>query len=154
MSRGPRRSRLSGDDVQRSMTLTTRRRRRPEVHDARNSLAIGIELRPSSSIEPQATSSPMKHDGDSSPLIPENYPDDDGDLALLALRTPGPHFFFIFIIIIFLLCVFWGIWFMFHCFCEISIFFFFLYLCLCLVAQKMWKRNGNLDFSWSFKKPT
>ena len=37
------------------------------------------------------------------------------------------------------------------CFCEISVcffffFFFFLYLCLCLVAQKMWKRNGNLDF--------
>ena len=41
--------------------------------------AIGIELRPSSLIEPQATSSPMKHDGDSSPLIPENYPDDDED---------------------------------------------------------------------------
>ena len=25
-------------------------------------------------------------------------------------------------------------------------FFFFLYLCLRLVAQKMWKKNGNLDF--------
>ena len=38
-----------------------------------------IELRHSSSIGPRATSSPMKRDGDSSPLIPENYPDDDED---------------------------------------------------------------------------
>ena len=36
----------------------------------------------------------MKHDGDSSPLIPENYPDDDEDLALLALHSPGSLFFF------------------------------------------------------------
>ena len=50
--------------------------------------------------------------------------------------------------VIFWLCAFWGIWFVFLWI------FFFLYLCLCLVAQKMWKRNENLDFSWSLKKPT
>ena len=153
MSRGPRRSRLSGDDVQRSTTLTTRRWRRPEVHDTRSSLAIGIELRPSSLIEPWATSSPMKHDGDSSPLISENYPDDDGDLALLALRTPGPRFFFFFFNFFFIVCVL-GDLVCVSLFLWNFFFFFFLYLCLCLVAQKMWKRNGNLDFSWSFKKPT
>ena len=39
--------------------------------------AIGIEHRHSSSIRPQATSSLMKHEGNSSPMILENYPDDD-----------------------------------------------------------------------------
>ena len=39
--------------------------------------AIGIELRHSSLIGPRATSSLMKHDSDSSPMIPEIYPDDD-----------------------------------------------------------------------------
>ena len=38
----------------------------------------------------------MKHNNDSSPLIPENYPDNDEDLALLALRSPGSPFFFFF----------------------------------------------------------
>ena len=136
-SKGPRRSGLGGDDVQRSTTLA----------------AIGIELRPSSLIEPRATSSPMKHDGDSSPMIPENYPDNDEDLALLALRSPGSNSFCFFFCFFFWLCAFWvfGL-----CFCEFFFFFFnfFLYLCLRLVAQKMWKRNGNLDFGWSFKKPT
>ena len=78
--------------------------------------AIGIELRPSSSIEPQATSSSMKHDDDSSPLIPENYPDNDKDLALLALRSPGSHFFFFFG------CVHFGGFGL--CFCEIFVFLF------------------------------
>ena len=36
----------------------------------------------------------MKHDSDSSPLIPENYPDDDEDLALLALHSLGSRFFY------------------------------------------------------------
>ena len=38
-----------------------------------------IELRHLSSIGPRATSSPMKSDGDFSPLILKNYPDDDED---------------------------------------------------------------------------
>ena len=116
------------DDVQRSTTL----------------VAIGIKLRPSSSIKPRATSSPMKHDDGSSPLIPKNYPDDDEDLALLALRSLGSRFFFLVVYVLGdLVCV-----------SVKFFFFFFLYLCLCLVAQKMWKRNGNFDFGWSFKKPT
>ena len=133
-SKGPWRSRLGGNDVQRCATLA----------------AIGIELRPSSSIEPRATSSPMKHDGDSSPLIPKNYPDDNKDLALLALRSPGSRFFIYFLVV----CVLGDLVCVFVKFLFFFFFFFFLYLCLCLVAQKMWKRNGNLDFGWSFKKPT
>ena len=45
----------------------------------------------------------MKHDDDSSPLIPKNYPDDDGDLALLALRSPGLRFFIY--LLFFIVCV-------------------------------------------------
>ena len=41
--------------------------------------AIRIELRHSSSIGPRATSLPMKRNSDSSPLILENYPDDNED---------------------------------------------------------------------------
>ena len=40
---------------------------------------IRIELKHSSLIGPRATSSSMKCGGDSSPLIPKNYPDDDED---------------------------------------------------------------------------
>ena len=127
MSKGPRRSQLGGNNVQRSTTLAT----------------IEIEPRPLSSIKPRATSSPMKHDSDSSTLIPKNYPDDDEDLALLALHSPGSRFFY-FGCARFgdLVCV--SVKFLFF-------FFFSLYFCLCLVAQKMWKRNGNLDFGWSLK---
>ena len=42
---------------------------------------------------------PMKHDGDS-PLILVNYPDDDEDLALLALHSPGFRFFFFFFLVV------------------------------------------------------
>ena len=78
-----------------------------------------------------------------------NYPDDDEDLALLALRSPGFRFFFLFFLFFLVVCVLGDL----VC-VSVKFFFFFLYLCLCLVAQKMWKRNGNLDFGWSFKKPT
>ena len=49
-------------------------------------------------------------------------------------------FSFSFSFFFFWLCAFWGIWFVFLWI------FFFLYLCLRLVAQKMWEKNGNLDF--------
>ena len=42
-------------------------------------VAIEIELRHSSSIGPRATSLSMKHNSDSSPLIPENYPNNNED---------------------------------------------------------------------------
>ena len=157
---------------------------------------IGIELRHSSSIGPWATSSLMKHDSDSSPMIPENYLDDDENRDRHSSKDRNRPFswynfhswclFFgndsrvspynskislclLFILVLaslistfsiinhwvsalvschFWLCAFWGIWFVFLWI------FFFLYLCLCLVAQKMWKRNENLDFGWSLKKPT
>ena len=132
---------------------------------------IRIELRHSSLIGPRATSSSMKCGGDSSPLIPENYPDDDEDRDRHSSKDCDRLFS----------------WYNFHSWCpffgddsrvspynsRISLFFFgcvhiqdlvcvsmkflyifFLYLCLSLVAQNMWKRNGNLDFGWSFKKPT
>ena len=144
--------------------------------------AIEIELRHSSSIGPRATSSPMKCDGDSSPLIPENYPDDNEDrdrhsskdcdrlfswynfhswcpffgddsrvspynsrisLCLLFVLQDLTFFFLVVCILGDLVCV-----------SVKFLYIFFLYLCLCLVAQNMWKRNGNLDFGWSFKKPT
>ena len=82
----------------------------------------------------------MKHDGDSSPLIPKNYPDDNKDLALLALRSPGSRFFIYFLVVCVLgvlVCVFVKFLFFFF-------FFFFLYLCLCLVAQK------NVEKKWEF----
>ena len=113
----------------------TQRRQRPEVHVARSSLAIGIELRPSSSIEPRATSSPMKHDSDSSPLIPENYPDDDEDLALLALRSLGSHFF---IYLFFLLCAFLGDFTV-----SVNFFFFSSSTCACVwLLRKCGKKMG------------
>ena len=87
----------------------------------------------------------MKHDGDSSPLIPENYPNNDEDLALLALRSLGSRFFFFLVVYVLgdLVCV------------SVKFFFFSSSTCACVwLLKKMWKRNGNLDFGWSFKKPT
>ena len=143
---------------------------------------ITIELKHSSLIGPRATSSSMKCGGDSSPLIPENYPDDDEDrdrhsskdcdrlfswynfhswcpffgddsrvspynsrisLCLLFVLQDLIFFFLVVCILGDLVCV-----------SVKFLYIFFLYLCLCLVAQNMWKRNGNLDFGWSFKKPT
>ena len=143
---------------------------------------IRIELRHSSLIGPRATSSSMKCGGDSSPLIPENYPDDNEDrdrhsskdcdhlfswfnfhswcpffgddsrvspynsrisLCLLFVLQDLTFFFLVVCILGDLVCV-----------SVKFLYIFFLYLCLCLVAQNMWKRNGNLDFGWSFKKPT
>ena len=138
MSRGPWRSQLGDDDVQRSTTLATR---------WRSGLSSGPQAR--SSLEP------LRRRWSTTATLPlwfrRTISTMMGISLCLRFVLQDLTFFFFFF---FLLCAFWGIWFVFHCFCEISIFFFFLYLCLCLVAQKMWKRNGNLDFSWSFKKPT
>ena len=97
--------------------------------------AIRIELRPSSSIEPRATSSPMKHDDDSSPLIPENYPDDDEDLTLLALRSPGSHFFFFLVVYVLgdLVCV------------SVKFFFFLPLLVPVFSCSK------NVEKKWEFR---
>ena len=85
----------------------------------------------------------MKHDDDSSPLIPENYPDDDEDLTLLALCSPGPCFFFFFF---FYYCVRFGGFGL--CF-TVSVKFLFFYLfissstCACVwLLRKCGKEMG------------
>ena len=85
----------------------------------------------------------MKHDGDSSPLIPKNYPNDDEDLALLALRSPGSCFFFFFLVV----CVLGDL------VCVSVKFFFFFFLPLlvpsfgCLEnVEKKWEFGFWLEF--------
>ena len=84
----------------------------------------------------------MKHDDDSSPLIPENYPDDDEDLTLLALCSPGPCFFFFF----FYYCVRFGGFGL--CFTvSVKFLFFFLFIssstCACVwFLRKCGKEMG------------
>ena len=141
-SRGPRRSQLNGNDVQRSTTL---------VALWRLGLSSGPQAR--SSLEPLRRRWSMTV---TLPLwfrrtIPTTM------RISLCLRFVLQDLAFFFYFFIFFYCVRFGGFGL--CF-TVSVkflfffFFFFLYLCLCLVAQKMWKRNGNLDFGWSSKKPT
>ena len=138
MSKGPWRSRHGGDDVQRSTTLTTRRRLRPKVHDTRGD---------------RVWAQALKLDRASSHFVADEarrrlFPFDSEELSRRqqGSRFACSSFSRISLFYLFFGCVRFGGFGL--CFCEISVFFFFffLYLCLCLVAQKMWKRNGNLDF--------
>ena len=126
MSRGPRRSQLSDDDVQRSTTLAAR---------WRSGLSSGPQAR--SSLEP------LRCRWSTTATLPlwfrRTIPTTMG--ISLCLRFVLQDFAFLFIYY-FLLCAFWGIWFVFHCFCEISIFFFFLYLCLFWLLRKCGKEMG------------
>ena len=126
MSRGPRRSQLSDDDVQRSTTLAAR---------WRSGLSSGPQAR--SSLEP------LRCRWSTTTTLPlwfrRTIPTTMG--ISLCLRFVLQDFAFLFIYY-FLLCAFWGIWFVFHCFCEISIFFFFLYLCLFWLLRKCGKEMG------------
>ena len=82
----------------------------------------------------------MKHDGDSSPLIPKNYPDDNKDLALLALRSPGSRFFIYFLVVCVLgdlVCVF----------VKFLFFFFFFFLPLLV---PVFGCSENVEKKWEF----
>ena len=79
---------------------------------------------------------PMKQDGDPSPLIPVNYPDDDEDLALLALRSPGFLFFFSFFFFFLVVCVLGDL-------VCVSVKFFFPSTCACVwLLRKCGKEMG------------
>ena len=146
-----------------------RRRRRPEVHDAHNSAATTSRgPRRSQLVSDRDWAQALKLDRASSHFVADEarrrlFPSDSGELSrrrwgshfacALFSRTLLFFFFFFFIIVCVLedlVCVSLFLW----NFCFFFFIYFFLYLCLCLVAQKMWKRNGNLDFGWSFKTPT
>ena len=134
-SKGPRCSRLGGDDVQRSTTLTTRRRLRPKVHDTRGD---------------RDWAQALKLDRASSHFIADEawrrlFPSDSGELSR---RQWGSRFAcssFSRISLFFSLfgCVRFGIWFVFlRNFCF---FFFFLPLLVPVFGC-----SENVEKKWEF----
>ena len=150
MSKGPQHSRLDGDDVQRSTMLMTRRRRRPKVHDACSdrewAQALKLDRASSHFITDEAW---RRLFSSNSEELSQRW---RGSRFACSSFSRISLFFFFFGCVRFGgfgLCFTVSVKFLFFLFI-----YFFLYLCLCLVAQKIWKRNGNLDFGWSFKKLT